>query len=345
MPTPLMDSSPDRFERIVTDLQMSSLYELVNQIAPSKLAVLILGETGVGKEIVASAVHESSPRATRPFLRLNCASLADALLESELFGYEAGAFTGAAGRKPGLLETANGGTVFLDEVAELSHTVQSKLLRVVETQQITRIGGHRPFSIDVRFVSATNRDLLAKAQRHEFREDLYYRLAGFTVTVPPLRERRGEIAALADLFLAQARTAGCTRARALSPEARRRLENHAWPGNVRELKNVITRAALLCKEDVVGPELVLLDGRVAVGPTQPLQGQQGDRILRQSRLPFQYIGDARCRIADALAATGGNQTRAAEILRISRRSLVRLLTELDFHRPRKSRLVAPLGRG
>ena len=321
-------------ERVVRDPKMRELFELAGRVASSPLSVLVLGETGTGKEVVAAAIHELSPRAARPFLRLNCATLNEALLESELFGHEAGAFTGAKGAKPGLLEVAGGGTVFLDEVADLPAAVQAKLLRVVENRQMTRVGGVQVLSVDVRFVAATNRDLLAEVRQRRFREDLYYRLAGFTLRVPPLRERPLDIEPLAELFLTQAPCpAGTLR---LTVEARERLLRHQWPGNVRELKHLVWRAALLCDSGLVRPEHLVFDQ-----PTSSSSEWQESAPTASASapgdFPFNNPEEARGRIAEALAAHGGNQTRAAKMLGISRRSLVRLLGDLDFRRPRKTR--------
>jgi DNA-binding NtrC family response regulator len=300
--------------------------------------VLILGETGVGKELVATAIHELSDRSSGPLLKLNCATLSETMVESELFGHEAGAFTSARGAKPGLLEVARKGTVFLDEVAELPLTVQAKLLRVVETQQMTRLGGVSVIKVDVRFVAATNHDLLAEAKQRRFRDDLYYRLAGVTLRVPPLRERPEDVDVLADAFLAKAPRLSEDSHRRFSPEARERLQRHGWPGNVRELKSVVLRAALLCNGDVIRPEhLVLDDAGVCIEPME--SGSHTSRYQtgtdEPSRFPFDDPEEARRLISAALEETAGNQTRAAARLGISRRSLVRLLTNLEFQRPRR----------
>src|SRR5450631_1011934 len=212
--------------------------ELTERVAKSDLPILIFGETGSGKDLVASLVHNSSSRAGRSFLRLNCATLNDTLLESELFGHEAGAFTGAKQTKKGLLEMADGGTVFLDAVAELPLTVQAKLLRGVETHQFMRVGGGRVILANIRFVSATNSDLLPATKTGRFREDLYYRLAGFTIHMPSLRERPDDIRALAEAFLRRVAD-GFERVLRFSNEALAALRDHPWPGNVRELKNVV----------------------------------------------------------------------------------------------------------
>jgi len=243
-------ASPARV--IVVSPQMRELYELAGRIAQSSISVLILGETGSGKEVLAEAIHRRSPRAKGPFLCLNCGALPENLLESELFGHERGAFTGAVQNKVGLLESANGGTVFLDEVGEMPASLQVKLLRVLEERKITRIGDRQPRSIDVRFIAATHRDLGEAVGRGTFRQDLFFRINGITLSIPPLRERVAEIAELARHFLEDAgRRAGFPSAPELSADAVALLEAHDWPGNIRELRNVIERALILCSGGVV----------------------------------------------------------------------------------------------
>ena len=226
---------------------MQHIHRLTERIAASMINVLIMGETGVGKERLAEMVHQLSPRADKPFLRLNVAALTETLLESELFGHERGAFTGAVQAKPGLLETAHGGTVFLDEIGELPMTIQVKLLRVLEGQQVFRVGSLKPRSIDVRFVAATNRDLEAEVVRGAFRQDLFFRLNGISLVVPPLRERLSELPELAKEFIAEAcRKSSRTDEPTISNEALALMNRYGWPGNIRELRNVIERAVLLC---------------------------------------------------------------------------------------------------
>ncbi|KYF75892.1 Fis family transcriptional regulator, partial [Sorangium cellulosum] len=233
-----------RKDVIVKDSAMRAVYELAERVARGPINILLLGETGVGKEVLAESIHRASPRAQRPLLRLSCVALSESLLESELFGHERGAFTGAVRAKPGLLETAEGGTVFLDEIGELPLSIQAKLLRVIEERKVMRVGGLTPTKIDVRFISATHRNLEAEVSRGAFRQDLYFRLNGVTLTIPPLRERPGEVAALAQLFAERtAKELFPSEASAgtvpISPAALVGLQRHSWPGNIRELRNVI----------------------------------------------------------------------------------------------------------
>ncbi|MEO8368619.1 MAG: sigma 54-interacting transcriptional regulator [Candidatus Solibacter sp.] len=235
-------------------IAIHKMLNLIARVAPQDTSVLILGETGAGKELVARAVHRLSPRAAHPFIAINCAALTESLLESELFGHEKGAFTGAVAQKKGKLELAEGGTVFLDEIGELAPQLQAKLLRVLQQREFERVGGTRTWKLDVRVVAATNRDLAAEAQRGAFRLDLYHRLNVVTLKVPPLRERCGDIPALAQYFLDRA-APRCGRAvKGISPEAERCLLSYAWPGNVRELENAIERAVVLGDSDYIQPE-------------------------------------------------------------------------------------------
>jgi len=294
--------------------------------------VIVLGETGVGKELAAQAVHQRSARAQRPFVRLNCAALPEALLESELFGHERGAFTGALTAKPGLLEAAEGGTVFLDEVAELPLSAQAKLLRALESRELLRVGGLAPRPIDVRFVAATHRDLPARVADGSFRQDLYFRLNGVSITIPPLRERTSEIGPLAAAFAAGAAAAMGRAAPALRADAMDLLLMHPWPGNIRELRNVIERAVVVCLgdgRDTIGvedlPAELFVPHRGATETPAPVEaGLQNDLDALERR-----------RILDALERCGGHQGRAAEMLGISRRTLLSRLDSHGLPRPRK----------
>src|SRR5258706_12646619 len=223
---------------VVGDGPMDPIHRLAEMVAKSTISVILLGETGVGKEILAEKVHRLSPRSKGPFVRLNCAALPDNLLESELFGYERGAFTGAVTAKPGMLEAAHEGTVFLDEVGELPLPTQARLLRVLESGEVSRLGSLKPRTIDVRFLSATNRDLETLAATNGFRQDLYFRLNGISIQIPPLRQRVAEIAPLAKAFAREASDKAGRSEVTVSREIVAILEKHDWPGNVRELKNV-----------------------------------------------------------------------------------------------------------
>ena len=336
---------------IVVDDGMRELYRVVDLVGKGDLSVILLGETGAGKDVIADAIHRRSTRGQAAYVRVNCAALPDALLESELFGYERGAFTGAVQAKPGLLEVADGGTLFLDEIAELPLVMQAKLLRVLESKEVTRVGGLKSRAIDVRFICATNRDLLSLVRGGTFRQDLYFRLNGISLVIPPLRQRRAEIAPLAQAFIAQAcRDAGRQHV-PISSEAMRQLEGHDWPGNVRELRNVIERAVTLCTGEAIDihhlPPPELNFGMPSLETTQratvpaPLDGSMAGfdtaalSLHDAARRAAQSI--ERRRIAEAMDRCGGNQTRAAQLLRISRRTLVARLTEYGFARPLKKR--------
>ena len=319
---------------------MIELYALADRIAQGTISVLVQGETGSGKEILARHIHDKSPRASGPFLALNCASLADSLLESELFGHEKGAFTGAVQAKPGLLESAQGGTVFLDEIGEMPMATQVKLLRVIEERKVQRVGGLAPRSIDVRIVSATNRDLEAESTRGTFRSDLYFRLNGITLGIPPLRERRSEIGELADAFVVRAAAELGRTPPAISPEARAWMTEHPWSGNIRELRNVIERAVLLSGGEALSvahlaPRAGARAAAPVVAPVAPVAPPPNDDGVAPN-LKGEMAALERSRILDALTKCGGNQTQAAQLLGMSRRTFVQRLSEYGVPRPRKS---------
>lgn len=320
---------------------MRSVHERAASVAGGNISVLICGETGVGKEIVAEILHRRSPRRDRPLLRLNCASLSESLVTSELFGHEKGSFTGAGQRKRGLLEAADGGTVFLDEIAEMPLSLQAKLLRVIEERRITPVGGLEPKPIDVRFVSATNRNLEEQIARGAFRDDFYFRLNGVLINVPPLRARRSEIAPLARLFIDRtARELGRRRSPAIADETMSWMLTHRWPGNVRELRNTMERAVLLCRNDVITLDDVREDGAAL---TRPMKNHELEQVVGGVEspvmppvMPWGVSKDAELMaITDALDRCCGNQTRAARLLRISRGTLVSRLTAYGLPRPRK----------
>ncbi len=326
----LGESTGDTPIRIV-DAASGSFDRLVERVAASTISVLITGETGVGKEVLAERLHKLSPRAARPFLQLHCAALPEALLESELFGHEKGAFTGAEKAKPGLLETANGGTVFLDEIGELPASTQVKLLRVIETRQVLPVGALAPRPIDVRFLAATHRDLEAEIARGAFRQDLYFRLNGVALAIPPLRRRVPEIEPLARAFLRQNAERAGRLPPGISGDALALLAAYAWPGNIRELRNVIERAALLCTGPSIEPSHLPVETmRSRRAPAEPAP------LPPAPSADDEYdLDPERQKIRDALAATGGNQTEAAKLVGVSRRTLINRMIAFDLPRPRK----------
>nr|HEX4318319.1 sigma 54-interacting transcriptional regulator [Kofleriaceae bacterium] len=298
---------------LVLDPAMKRVYTLVERIADTPMTVLILGETGVGKELVCEAIHRGSSRRDRPLIKLNCAALPESLLESELFGHERGAFTGADRRKVGFFEAADGGTLFLDEIGEMPLTLQAKLLRVLERKVITRVGGTGEVATDARVIAATHRDLEVDVRGGRFRQDLLFRIGGFTLAVPPLRDRPAEILPLAEQF---ARDTAAEQGRGvptLSADARDALAGYAWPGNVRELKNAIERALVLAGDSITAVDLPdkLHDAAQRVRP-----------IAATSDVRGQLAEIERAAIVAALDAEGQNQTRAARRLGLSRRALI-----------------------
>jgi DNA-binding NtrC family response regulator len=323
---------------------------LIERVASGTISVLITGETGAGKEVLAYTVHRASPRAHLPMLCLNCAAFSETLLESELFGHERGAFTGATQTKPGLIESADGSTVFLDEIGEMPASLQVKLLRVIQERQVQRVGGLKPRTVNVRFVSATNRDLEADVVRGTFRQDLYYRLNGVVLAVPPLRERTDEIEPLAQAFIAQCAEQLGVRSPTLSPEVLELLQQYAWPGNVRELRNVIERAILLCTGSVITLDHVPRE-RMQRGDTlvtqkvqSPISSSPGPSSTRPIGAesptmvgirPTADRASERARVVAALESCAGNQTQAAKLLGISRNTLIARLDQYELARPRK----------
>ncbi len=292
---------------VANDPRMVRVLELVRRVAPTNATVLLSGESGTGKELIARCVHQNSPRAARVFAAVNCAALAPTLIESDLFGHEKGAFTGAAAQHLGRFERAHGGTLFLDEIGELDGNLQAKLLRVLQERTFERVGGTRQISVDVRVIAATNRNLKQAVAGGTFREDLYYRLNTFPIELPPLRERPGDILPLARVFLGRAaRNLGKSNL-VLSPEAERVLLSYNWPGNVREIENTMERLAILC-DDVIEPDDLPV---TATGPARPVLFKD---IERQA-------------IEDALRANGGSRTKTARQLGISLRTLQYRLKE------------------
>jgi two-component system, NtrC family, response regulator AtoC len=295
--------------------RMLEVYKLVARVAPSTATVLVVGESGTGKELVARAIHNRSPRASKPFVPVNCTALSESLLESELFGHARGAFTGAVAAKRGLFETANGGTLFLDEIGDMGPKMQAQILRVLQDGEMRPVGGTEAIRVDVRLVCATNRDLDAEVKAGRFREDLYFRINVVTVRMPPLRDRASDIPILVRHFINKiARREGRAEA-SVSPEALDLLSRHGWPGNVRELENAIERAVAVAKGNVVLPSDLPVEvyGGAQVAPASIIE----DRPTL-GELEKRYI-------ALVLTECGGNKKKAAEKLGIDRRTLYRAL--------------------
>ncbi|WP_437939179.1 sigma 54-interacting transcriptional regulator [Sorangium sp. So ce341] len=321
---------------VLADAATVRVFDLIRRLAATDLPVLVTGETGVGKESAARALHEWSPRAKRPLVTLNCAAMPESLVESELFGYERGAFSGAAGPKPGLLEHGSGGTVFLDEIGDLSASAQAKILRAIEAKRILRLGDVREREVDIRLVAATHKDLQGEVKAGRFRQDLYYRLGAATVILPPLRERPREILALSRAFLADACARAGREEMVLSTEATELFATYAWPGNVRELKNVIeyiaaTVSARIVERGHLPAPLAPAPPRAesappSVAPAAPAAGAAAPASRGPGR-SFRPLAEEvreleRTRIAEALAAVGGVQTKAAEALHMPLRTFV-----------------------
>jgi two-component system response regulator AtoC len=315
---------------VLLDPAMQAMHRTLLRVAPAPVSVLILGETGSGKDVVASMLHELSPRAHKSFVRLNCATVPEQLLESELFGHERGAFTSAVAAKQGLLEAAEGGSVFLDEIGDVPLALQAKLLRVLESGEVQRLGSVRSRKVDVRFIAATNRDLTQDVEAGHFRRDLYYRLNCVTLTLPPLRERPTEIEPLARLFLARACERFELSERTFSAAALTALKAHSFPGNVRELRNLVDRATLLSSGPAIEPQHFGLPLSVPPDGREPASGAPQAPVT--TMLPDAASESER--IQAALARCGGNQSRAAKLMGIARRTLVRRMSSLGLPRPR-----------
>ena len=293
--------------------EMLSVKHLVERVAPTPATVLIQGESGTGKELVANAIHTLSPRVNGPFIRVNCAALTETLLESELFGHEKGAFTGAHARKTGRFELADGGTLFLDEISELSFNVQAKLLRVLQERTFERVGGEKSIKVDVRIITATNRDLLKEAQEGRFREDLYYRLSVFPISIPPLRARREDIPCLSEHFLKKLRSYG--QSKTLGQGVLTQLMAYDWPGNVRELENVVERMVIISQGAVIGAEGVPVFNTPSKEEKRP-----GAFELPPEGVSLEEI--EKSFLQQAMEQTGGNQSKAAKQLGLSRHAFL-----------------------
>ena len=305
-------------EIVTADRKMNEVMQLAKTVAQSKATVLIQGESGTGKELMASLVHENSNRASRPFVAINCAAIPENLLESELFGYERGAFTGAVAAKAGKFEFANGGTLLLDEISEMDIRLQAKLLRVIQEGEVDRIGGRKPIPVDVRIIATTNRNLSDCVKEGTFRQDLYYRLNVVNLTVPPLRERLGDVRVLSNFFMAIFAEKNGKTLGGFSEDAISLLESHVWPGNVRELENVIERSVITANGTFIsGGEIHIqrsdMGGEIAEAMAQKLE---------RSWEPGRTLDDIeRNVILEALQYHSGNRTHTARALAISIRTL------------------------
>jgi Nif-specific regulatory protein len=290
---------------------MLEVYGLVEKVTKSKATVLILGESGVGKELVASAIHFNSSNSSGPFVKFNCAALSETVIESELFGHEKGAFTGAAAQRKGRFEEADGGTIFLDEIGELSLSMQAKLLRVLQEKTFERVGGNTPVQVNIRIIAATNRDLGEMVEKATFREDLYYRFNVFPITIPPLRDRGNDVVALADYFVSKYSSEMGVDVQRISTPALNMLLSYHWPGNVRELENVIERAIILAEDGVIHAYNLPPSLQTPIVSDNPAIGSLEARVN-----VFEYEI-----IVEALKATHGNTTEAAKQLGLTRRIL------------------------
>ena len=312
--------------------EMRRSFEMADRVAPTDSTVLILGESGTGKDLLAQEIHARSPRAGKPYVAVNCAALPETLIESELFGYERGAFTGAERQKKGKFELASGGTIFLDEIGDMNPVTQAKVLRVLENRTIERLGGTQSIPVDVRVISATHRNLAAEIRNGKFREDLFYRLRVVTVELPPLRAHKGDIALLAEAFL-QMHGARLGRTTRMNREALAAIEKYDWPGNVRELKNALERSVVLCRKEEIGAED--LPAEVAHGEAISIKHDgdapdngMGERDFREAKRKFEVAYLMR-----QLAEHRWNVSRTAATIGLHRQSLQEKLRELGIRRP------------
>lgn len=307
------------FENIIgKSRSMQKIFQLVDQIAPARSTVLVRGESGTGKELIAGAIHCRSDRASSPFIRLNCGAIPATLLESELFGYEKGAFTGADRQKPGRFELADGGTLFLDEIGDMANSLQVKLLRVLQNGELEHLGGTQTIRVDVRMIAATNADLEQRIREGRFREDLYYRINVVPIYIPPLRERREDIPLLTHYFMDRYTEETHQNKKTITPEALEILMGYGWPGNVRELQNMIERAVVLSRSDTLTPQAFAFPHRprkAALSPddiTLPEEGLSLTKVVEELEKVY---------LKKALIQAEGVQTRAAELLHITRKIL------------------------
>lgn len=321
--------------------QMRQIFDMISDLAPTNATVLIYGESGTGKELLASYIHKRSLRASRPFIKVNCAAIPETLLESELFGHEKGAFTNAVARRPGRFELANGGSIFLDEIGEMSLAMQSKLLRVVQEREFERVGGTQTIKVDVRIIAATNQDLVSAIRECRFREDLYYRLSVVPITLPPLRERKEDIEELAARFLRKYSQETGKPLTGFSIEAIRILKEHDWPGNIRELENCIERAVILSKGQEIQPKDLYLNNQSVNDAAFPSRRKRTDvgldsperEAASASDLEVCSLEEIEKRlVARALDRADGDCDQAAELLEISRELLLEKIRKYGLER-------------
>lgn len=314
----------DNRTMVATDPAIKAVLETADQVAPSTATILISGESGTGKELMASYIHKKSARRGGPFISLNCAAIPENLLESELFGHEKGAFTGAVARRIGKFEEASGGTLFLDEISEMDVNLQAKLLRAIQEKEIDRIGSNKPVKVDIRLVATTNRDLEKEVKAGTFRQDLYYRLNVINLTLPPLRERKTDIPRLAQFFIKKYAAQNGIPEKPLSEAALDKLLNHTWPGNIRELENIMHRAVLVARGEQIGPEAISVgtETSMAAKVTQAVQSTTGQVPQATDQLVGKTVAEVeRDLIVKTLDKCLGNRTHAANILGISIRTL------------------------
>jgi DNA-binding NtrC family response regulator len=298
---------------------MVKVFDTISRVAPTKASVLITGESGVGKELVADAIHEMSPRKDKPFIKVHCAALASSLLESELFGHEKGAFTGAAGRKRGRFELANEGTLFLDEIGEIDQNIQIKLLRVLQEKKFERVGGEDTLDIDVRLVAATNKNLKEEIEKGNFREDLYYRLNVVNIEVPPLRERKDDLPLFISSFIKEFSQENGKNIEHIDERSRAALYAYNWPGNIRELRNCIESAVVMCKENII-----------TLNDLPPTLRNNSDEGWIKIHVGTSLAESEKIIIMDTLSAQKGNKSKTAEVLDIGRKTLHRKLAEYNL---------------
>ncbi|MCO5143727.1 MAG: sigma-54-dependent Fis family transcriptional regulator [Oligoflexia bacterium] len=312
----IVSRTADSKEIVGQSIAVNSLMSMIDKIAPTRVSVLIQGESGTGKELVAHRIHKQSDRTENPFVTINCGALQESLLESELFGHEKGAFTGAVAQKIGLAETADGGTLFLDEIGEMSLSIQAKLLRFLQEGEMYRIGGKSPIRVDVRVLSATNRDLEQEVKAGRFREDLFYRLNTITLRVPPLRKRPEDISLLVNRFLSSSKF-GSARILTIHPKAVEALKNYGWPGNIRELQNTVEQLKIL----VDGPEIRLEDLPFNIRMAKGKANEDGSNSSNQTSIAMTLEDLEKNHILQMLAYQQGNKTKTAKVLGITIKTL------------------------